>query len=138
MKIKIEEYPNPERIGFHLSKRIPNNSSDPTFFLSHMSFGDEKSGLEDAKQIMDMIFAIEGVTDVTIQPYEIGIGKSPACDWEEIESDVVHVIKAMVAKGDSIEFKPRKTMTEAEREHIHQEMERYEDEFKWMNEPDDM
>lgn len=132
MKIRIEEHPNPERISFHLSKRVPNNSEDPNFIVSEMSFGDEKPGLKYAKQIMGMLFAIEGVNGVTIRPYEISIGKSPACDWKDIESDVIHVIKAMIAKKESVEFKPRKTMTDNEREQIHREMERYEDDFRWM------
>ncbi len=116
LKVKIEEHPNKDVLSFHLSKRVPNKSKMQNFIVTADEI--DNSLFEEIGKIMESLFEIEGVSDVTISPYEILIEKSVACEWEDIEASVLKVIQEKIAKKDAIEMKPRASMTEEERQEI--------------------
>lgn len=122
MKVKIEEHPNPDRLSFHLSKMITRKHIVTFDAPEHADLPDSSDGpcsrTEELRYIAGALFVVEGVSSVTFEPYEISLGKSSASDWDEMIPDILHVIKTMIAKGESVEEKPRITMTDEERKRI--------------------
>lgn len=121
MKYKINEVPNENILCFHVTEKISSNlvisiDSMETFEL----FKDEmrKDEREFLKYLSGALLAIPGVIDLTFNKYEISVEKSEVFDWQDIEPNVIHVIKSIVAKGGELEELPRVICTEEERVRI--------------------
>lgn len=118
--MRKERCPNPHIIYFHLRKRLID-SMIMTFdskdwrklaeadsarggllgFFRRIFFGKEaKEYFTDERQqrlkmgdLVDEIFAIDGVTNVVLKQFELGIEKAEEFEWAEIEPKVVEILK---------------------------------------------
>lgn len=125
MKYKIEECPNQNILCFHVTEKISSNfmisiDSMETFEM----FKDEirKDEREFLKHLSGALLAIHGVTEITFDKYEISVEKGEVFDWENIEPDVIHVIKSIVAKGAEIQELPRIFCTSEDRENVKEQI----------------
>jgi hypothetical protein len=71
--------------------------------------------IEDIGYVTEALFAIDGIVEVGYDKYKVRITKADLFDWPEIEEQVLHVIKSMIAKGAEMVETPRKACTEADR-----------------------
>lgn len=127
MKYKIEEYPNPHRIGVHLTKKLTEEMI--ISFHSAKSVLDQKDYTgepvdEDVRLLAGALYQIDGINDVTIKPYHISIGKGECFEWQDIEPEVIRTINVMVAPNENMEVLPRITMSDAERKRIQKQFDR--------------
>ncbi|GEM_PF-2488569 len=131
MKYKIEEVPNHDIQEFHVTEKVCSETLHSLRSSENIESHDifkrlSKGEIEDIGYLTDALFAIDGIIEVGYHKYKLRITKADLFDWSEIEEQVLHVIKSIVAKGAEMVEIPRKACTEADRIRFRQEWERAE------------
>jgi hypothetical protein len=129
MKYKIEEHPNTELETFHITEKLCEEWVHMVTSMERFNlFANEvpKGDRETLKYLAGTLLAIPGVTELSFHNYELRVHKAELFDWPEIEEQVVHVIKSILAKDDELVEMPRKACTEADRRRAKAEWERAE------------
>jgi hypothetical protein len=133
MKYSIEEFPNHDIQEFHVTSKVCSvtlhslHDSDASFIKSADIFEKLSDGeIEDMSYLVAALFAIDGIVEVGLDKYDVRITKATLFDWPEIEEQVLHVIKSMIAKDKELVEMPRKVCTEADRIINRQQIANYE------------
>ncbi len=121
MKYRIKEVPNRNILCFQVTKKVSSNLlilinsyKIPEVFKGQIP-KDESDFL---KRLSVALLAIPGVIELSFDRYEISVEKSDAFEWEDINFEVIAVIKRIVAKGAEMRELPRIICTEADRHHL--------------------
>ncbi len=114
MKFRIEEFVNRDLITIHLSKKISEESH--ITFYSPAWTNEKYSGQkpEELRYLAGSLFQIDGVTEVTIHPYEISIQKGMCFTWDELVPQLIRAINVMVADKEEMEELPKIAMSDEE------------------------
>lgn len=101
MKARIitERVPNP----YHRRYHMPVEVSAYHIHNFHRPLRDSSEKyLEDlgqcGRQIVEEVMKLDGVTAVTIQPYEVSVSIGEAFEWEDIHPHVIMILKGMVVQ----------------------------------------
>ena len=106
-KIVAMEFPNPRFRQYHLSKEI---STEHGIFTRPVSRYDEtelRSIGDIGYNLVVGIMTIDGIEEVTIDSYYIGISIGQAFDWGDIETQVFGWLKTVFEKGAGIKIERR-------------------------------
>ncbi len=121
MKYRIKEVPNRNILCFQVTKKVSSNllilinsNKIPEVFKGQIP-KDESDFL---KRLSVALLAIPGVIELSFDQYEISVEKSDAFEWEDINFEVIAVIKRIFAKGAEMQELPRIICTEADRHHL--------------------
>ena len=112
MKFKIEEFPNPELIEVHVSKRLADKNHIEFFDMTYALLSKHK---EELKDLVRELFQIEGVTSINVNQYSIRIHKGLCFEWEEIVPAIISALDIMLATNEDLEELERITLTTEER-----------------------
>jgi hypothetical protein len=106
-RIRIEIYGNPNMREFHVNAQIScekvqsgimGSTRDDPFRV--MGFSRDKELAADTKATLMRFYDVDGVESTGLDIYCVRIERSPAFEWEEIESNIVEVIKELVNWAD--------------------------------------
>jgi hypothetical protein len=126
MKYKIEEHPNTALQTFHITEKLCEEWVHMVTSMERFDLLVPKGDRETLKYLAGALLAIPGVTELSFHNYELRVHKAELFDWPEIEEQVVHVIKSIIAKDDELVEIPRKACTEADRRRSKAEWDRAE------------
>jgi hypothetical protein len=131
MKYKIEEFPNINIEEFNINEKVCSETLHSLKSSEDIARADifkrlSEGEIEDMTYLTEALFAIDGIVEVGYDKYKVRITKAEMFDWPEIEDQVLHVIKSMIAKGKELVEMPRKACTEADRIINRQQIENYE------------
>ena len=87
---KEEIHPNKQCRTYHMRSQFIEKGR--FFSYASMSLQDELYFCNGISLIISEIMAIDGVTHINISPYELGLGKAEAFNWEEIVPQLKRVL----------------------------------------------
>lgn len=94
MRVRIEFFPNPNCVTFHIDKRVTDKS------IEIFDMGPNWKA-EEQPQLVKDLFIIEGVDHITLRQYEVGLVKADVFEWDEIVPKAEAMIKkAMDPNGE--------------------------------------
>jgi hypothetical protein len=120
MKYRIEEFPNPELIEIHLTKKVTNKRYNRLFNkLSELS--------SELKDLVQTLLEVPGVIDVSLDQYSIRVEKAKCFDWKQMEPALIETIDVMLATNetDTLEALPAIRLAPEERDKQLREVEEY-------------
>lgn len=103
--IKIEEFPNPDILTYHISDKMTdivlNFESEKD--LQYGGFGSLNFENEEVSEELQFLVGVllrdvQGLQEIRFSKYEIGFKKSPVFDWEDMEKEIPPIINSMIAK----------------------------------------
>ncbi len=100
-RIKIETVPNPDIRVYHVTTEISRYSIHNFWRPLHRDSSEkylEEVG-EIGTQLLNEVFALPGVNEVFIKPYELSVTKAGAFDWEDIEPGIIEALKKTFGEG---------------------------------------
>lgn len=107
-RIRIEVDPNIDFRTYHVTAQVSAEKThggilggdrhDP--FRSFSFGGPEKELTDDTKATIMRFYDIEGIESVSLDINKVGVNRSPAFEWEEIEPHIVVAIKTAVGWVD--------------------------------------
>lgn len=87
--IKTMEVPNEEILVFHVSEKISENLSGyltlPLLTLQPLT--------EKQKDMMTLILKLKGVVQVSIDQYQVSVGKAELFKWKDLINPITEIIK---------------------------------------------
>ena len=97
--VEREIVPNLDVRNYHVSKSI-SESPFQIFWVPMKDFyrGDLEEVGEVGTGLVGQVFAIQGVTDVIIKPYELSVIIAPAFDWKDVEPYVLNALHRALRK----------------------------------------
>lgn len=89
MRYRVQTFPNPHALAFHLRRRISNEIwMTVSGYLSR-----EEDAPEPIKKLVASLLKIRGVKDVSIKAYELTVHKADLFTWDKIQPRVMEVLK---------------------------------------------
>lgn len=116
--IKIEEFPNPDILTYHISDKMTdivlNFESEKD--LQYGGFGSLNFENEEVSEELQFLVGVllrdvQGLQEIRFSKYEIGFKKSPVFDWEDMEKEILPIINSMIAKKREVVIKERVKMS---------------------------
>ncbi len=94
-RIKVQTVPNPEVRVYNLTTEISKHHIHN--FWRPLREGSSDKYLEEVGELgaslLHEVFALPGVNEVFIKPYELSVTKGDAFEWDEIEPDILEALK---------------------------------------------
>ena len=98
MRYRFAFCPNPDMVVVHTDKQI---------VTSIQMYHYPDTDVDVQSHLVRDLFGIEGVTSVTLNPYQITIGKGGVFGWNEMTSAILHCIQTnLEPNGEITEVKP--------------------------------
>lgn len=91
-KIRVEKHPNRDRASFHTSMPLISDGPSLTLFDFPDTKGENHEVTDEMRKIVESIFKTNACTSLSLQGFEIGIGKSPALKWNDISPMVIEIL----------------------------------------------
>lgn len=89
-RLKAEMCPNPNRCVFHVSEEVTTQMI--------LTFESRDCQKEKSSSLIDDLFNIQGITSVTLMPYQVTIGKGTVFSWDELRPDIEAVLLRHLTK----------------------------------------
>ncbi len=118
MQYRIKEFPNRNILCFQLNEKISGKPLGPINSLKNLELlkGQiSEDEIDFLKRLSRALLAIPGVIELSFYTHEISVEKTDTFEWEDINFEVIPVIKRIVAKGAEMQELPRIVCTEADR-----------------------
>ena len=118
LRIKIEEVPNADLLFFHISDPLTEiywsfESEEDLQYGGIDSHNFNNVEVPEELQYLAGMFlsTVNGLLEVAFSKYKISFQKSPVFDWEEMEEEILVIIKKFIAKKREISIKERVRMS---------------------------
>lgn len=85
MRYRLEYHTNPDRMSVHVDKRVTKKMTE-VFFSENWDEDKQMPFVRD-------LFAVDGVSSVSLGPYSIHIEKGGVFQWEEMISRIIFVLQ---------------------------------------------
>ncbi len=86
MKYQLEYHPNPNRLSIHLNKEVTGAQIE--------SFKSSICAEKIRPEVVNDIFsAVEGVSEITLQRYEISVGKGVVFGWDDMIDQILLILQ---------------------------------------------
>jgi hypothetical protein len=95
MRVRIEYFPNPNCVIFHIDKRVTDQSIE-TFDMG------PNWRAEEQPQLVKGLFTIEGIDHITLHQYGVGLVKADVFEWDEIVPKAETIIKKVMDPNGEI------------------------------------
>lgn len=117
LKIKIEEFPNEDMLTYHISDPLTDiewsfeSTKDLQYGGIH-SLNFENVEVPQNLQYLAgiLLTTVAGLKKVEFSKYEIQFEKSSVFDWQEMEEDILPILRKEIAKGRGMIIKERVKM----------------------------
>lgn len=96
MKARIiaERFPNPYRRSYHMTVEVSEKCIE--IFSRPLCDNFEERFKEVGKygrEIVETLLRLDGITGVTLQPYQVNVGIGEAYEWEDIQPHIIATLK---------------------------------------------
>ncbi len=94
------------RLQFNVNENMVSIHVDKLVCKSLKMWDDLRFGPKKPQFVRDL-FGIEGVCEVSIQPYEVGVTKGGVFEWKEMVSAILHTLQVgLDPDGELVEAAP--------------------------------
>lgn len=105
-RIKILETSSPHLRIYGISKKLANctmniraQSTDPAVYTAGIHCITSESAVAASR-----LYLLPGISGLSVGPYEIHISIATACDWAEVNDQIIEILREVYFSGQDVEM----------------------------------